>query len=77
LFHDIIQQLDTTEVEQCYSRNGQRAYHPKPITGILIYAYSRGVFSSRQIEQRSREDLSFMFIAGMNCPNSHGDWRHP
>lgn len=69
LFHDIIQQLDTTEVEQCYSRNGQRAYHPKLITGILIYAYSRGVFSSRQIEQRCREDLSFMFIAGMNCPN--------
>lgn len=69
LFHDIIQQLDTTVVEQCYSRNGQRAYHPRLITGILIYAYSRGVFSSRQIEQRCREDLSFMFIAGMNCPN--------
>ena len=28
-----------------------------------------GVFSSRQIEQRCREDLSFMFIAGRNCPN--------
>ena len=36
---------------------------------ILIYAYSRGVFSSRQIEQRCREDLSFMYIAGRNCPN--------
>ena len=35
----------------------------------LLYAYSRGVFSSRQIERRCREDLSFMYIAQMNCPN--------
>ncbi|MDO8843715.1 IS1182 family transposase, partial [Methylicorpusculum sp.] len=32
-------------------------------------AYSRGVFSSRQIERRCREDLSFMFIAQKHCPN--------
>ena len=28
-----------------------------------------GVFSSRQIEQRCREDLGFMYVAGRNCPN--------
>uniref|UniRef100_UPI00387E4095 hypothetical protein n=1 Tax=Candidatus Methylospira mobilis TaxID=1808979 RepID=UPI00387E4095 len=27
------------------------------IVSILIYAYSRAVFSSRQIEKRCREDL--------------------
>ena len=48
---------------------GQHAYHPKLIVSILIYSYSRGVFSSRQIEQRCNEDLSFMFIAQMGCPN--------
>jgi transposase len=42
---------------------------PWLIVSILIYAYSRGVFSSRQIERRCREDLSFMLIAQMNCPN--------
>ena len=36
---------------------------------ILIYAYSHGVFSSRQIEKRCRQDLTFLYIAGMNCPN--------
>ncbi len=25
--------------------------------------------SSRQIEKRCNEDLSFMYMAGMNCPN--------
>ncbi len=69
LYADIFQQLDTLELESHYSKLGQRAYHPKLIVSILIYAYSRGVFSSREIEKRCHEDLSFMYIAKMNCPN--------
>jgi len=69
LYHDLFQQLDTTELECKYSHQGQNAYHPKLIVSILIYAYSRGVFSSREIERRCNEDLSFMYIAQMNCPN--------
>ena len=69
LYQDIFKQLDTSELEGNYSDRGQRAYHPKLIVSILIYAYSRGVFSSREIERRCREDLSFLYIAQMNCPN--------
>ncbi|MCP4287482.1 MAG: IS1182 family transposase [Gammaproteobacteria bacterium] len=69
LYKDLFGQLDTLALESQYSHNGQNAYHPKLIVSILIYAYSRGVFSSRQIERRCNEDLSFMFIAQMNCPN--------
>jgi transposase len=69
LYTELFEQLDTTRVESLYSAIGQHAYHPRQIVSILIYAYSRSVFSSRQIERRCREDLSFMFIAGMNCPN--------
>jgi len=69
LYSDLFAQLDTSIIESQYSLKGQNAYHPQLIVSILIYAYSRGVFSSRQIERRCREDLSFMFIAQMNCPN--------
>ncbi len=69
LYQDIFKQLDTSELEGNYSNLGQWAYHPKLIVSILIYAYSRGVFSSREIERRCREDLSFLYIAQMNCPN--------
>jgi transposase len=69
LYEDIFKQLDTSELESHFSELGQRAYHPKLIIAILIYAYSRGVFSSREIERRCNEDLSFMYIASMNCPN--------
>jgi transposase len=69
LYHDIFKQLDTSALESNYSHRGQRGYHPQSIVSILIYAYSRGVFSSREIERRCREDLSFMYVAQMNCPN--------
>ena len=52
LYDTIFQQLDTSEVEGNCSRLGPHAYHPKLNVSILIYAYSRGVFSSTEIEKR-------------------------
>jgi transposase len=69
VFKDLFEQLETTDIEAKYSRKGQNASHPKKIVGILIYGYTHGVFSSRQLERRCNEDLSFMYIAGMNSPN--------
>jgi transposase len=66
---ELFDQLDTSAIERLFSRKGQYAYHPKLIISILIYSYSRGVFSSREIERRCREDISFMYIAQMGCPN--------
>ena len=69
VYSDLFDQLDTTAIEKLYSDEGQHAYHPRLIVSILIYAYSRGTFSSREIERRCKEDLSFMYIAQMGCPN--------
>lgn len=69
VYEQIFKQLDTSSVEQKYSVIGQNAYHPRLIIAILIYAYSQGVFSSRKIEKRCHEDLAFMYISHMNCPN--------
>ncbi len=69
VYEDIFEQLDTSSVEEKFSVRGQNAYHPRLITAILIYAYSQGIFSSREIEKRCHEDLGFMCISHFNCPN--------
>ncbi len=69
IYEDIFSQIDTTGIEKKYSIRGQHAYHPQRITAILIYAYSQGIFSSRKIEKKCKEDLSFMYISHLNCPN--------
>jgi len=69
IYDDIFSQIDTKSIEEKYSMLGQHAYHPKLIVAILIYAYSQGIFSSRQIEKKCKKDLSFMYISRLNCPN--------
>ena len=69
IYEDILFQIDTKSIEEKYSMIGQHAYHPGLITAILIYSYSQGVFSSRKIEKKCSQDLSFMYISHRNCPN--------
>ncbi|WP_257296194.1 transposase [Endozoicomonas sp. YOMI1] len=57
VYESLFQSIDTSEVEKKHHHLGQHAYPPKLIVSILIYAYSHGVFSSRQIERRCRQDL--------------------
>ena len=66
---DMFQQFDTSSVEEKFSVRGRNAFHPRLITAILIYAYSQGVFSSREIENKCHEDIGFLFISHCNCPN--------
>jgi len=69
IYEDILSQINTKSIEEKYSMIGQHAYHPKRVTAILIYAYSQGIFSSRKIEQKCSQDLSFMYISHKNCPD--------
>jgi len=69
IYEEIFKQIDTSSIEKKYSVLGQNAYHPRLNIGILIYAYSHGIVSSRQIKRLCHEDLSFMFISHLNCPD--------
>lgn len=69
VFDEILEQLDVSSAEEGYSFIGQRAYPPKRLLAILIYAYSHGVFSSRKIAKKCTEDLGFMYVAHMHKPD--------
>ena len=65
----MVEQLDFTELYNSYSEEGNPAYHPKMLIKILIYAYSIGERSSRQIESRLKSDIYFMYLSGGQKPN--------
>lgn len=69
IYNDILEQIDVTSLYKNYSVLGQNAYNPKLLIGILIYAYSQGIFSSRQIEEKLKLDIGFMYIGQMQKPN--------
>ena len=44
-------------------------YNPRMMVALLIYAYCRGIFSSRKIMQACEERLTFRVITGDDMPN--------
>ena len=65
----VVDALDLSEIEAGYSDIGCRAYHPRMLLKLLIYGYSIGIRSSRRIQKETREDLVFMWLAGMQEPD--------
>ncbi|MDN5955648.1 MAG: transposase, partial [Lactobacillus sp.] len=46
------------------AKTGRPAYHPAMMLKILLFAYSRKVFSGRKIELMLEEKLPMMMLAG-------------
>jgi transposase len=45
------------------------AYDPKILLKVLLFAYARGIISSRKIEQACRENITFMALACGQTPD--------
>ena len=67
----IEEQLDLSIFNHRYNNDqtGASAYDPKILLKIVLLAYSRGVTSSRQIEQHCRENIIFIAISCDSQPH--------
>lgn len=61
--------VNINHMESGYSDLGCHAYHPRMLLKVIIYGYSTGLRSSRRIQKALREDLVFMWLAGMQEPD--------
>ena len=50
------------EGKYCNDETGRAAYDPKILLKVVLLAYSRGLISSRRIEQACRENVVFMAL---------------
>jgi len=65
----VINTLDIENIEKGYSELGCKAYHPRMLLKVLIYVYSMEIRSSRRIQKAIREDVVFMWLAGLHEPD--------
>ena len=64
------EELDLGAILSVYSEErGHPPYHPTMMVALLLYAYSRGVYSSRRIAQGCEERVDFMAVTAMNQPD--------
>ena len=68
-FADVMSCLDYSSLEGKCCQRGCPPYPPKVMVQVLGYAYSKGVRSSRKIEQHLNYDVRFMWLAGGLSPD--------
>jgi transposase len=63
--------IDLSVFEARYQNDntGARAIHPKLLLKVILFAYSRGMISSRQIERACGENILFMALSGGYRPD--------
>jgi transposase len=66
---DIVGQLDFGPIYARYGSRGGAPYPPQMMIALLVYAYATGVFSSRKIEQATKETAAFRYLAGNYSPD--------
>jgi len=65
----VVDQIDIRPLIRTYKGGGSSSYHPRMLLKVLLYAYMRNIYSSRQMEDSLRENIYFMWLSGMNQPD--------
>lgn len=68
---EVVSELDLSGIYAGYEEDsrGRAAYHPQMMSGLLIYGYCIGIFSSRRIERATFEDVGFRYLSGDQHPD--------
>ncbi len=71
IINPAVAQIDLRVFYQKYRPDGrgQAAFEPSMMTALVLYAYSVGTWSSRQIERLWKRDIAFKVIAANQVPD--------
>ncbi len=62
--------LDLSAILDTYTEErGYPPYHPGMMVALLLYGYSRGLYSSRQLARACEERVDFLALIGLNRPD--------
>src|SRR3954454_16505797 len=66
-----VEEMDLYPFYEAYRVDGRSrpAYEPAMMVALLLYAYARGIRSSRKIERACTEDVAFRVVAALQHPD--------
>src|SRR5678815_2104700 len=68
---EVIDRVDIGIIIKKYKGGGTTSYHPRMLLKVLVYGYLSNIYSSRKLEAVLKENIHFMWLAGMNTPDHH------
>ncbi len=69
VINEVIEQINIDPLIKKYKGGGTSSFHPRMMLKVLVYAYINNVYSSRKIESAVKENIHFMWLAGMSTPD--------
>jgi transposase len=69
--NEIINKINIEPLIKLYKGGGTSSYNPKMLLKVIVYAYLKNIYSSRKIEEMTKENIHSMWISGMSNPDHH------
>jgi transposase len=67
---DIVEKLGLQRLNRKYEHTpGEPAYDVRGLVKVLIYAYGRGITSSREMARQCEENIAFRYLTRGQCPD--------
>jgi transposase len=64
-----VEQISNQVLEKPFAKEGKPPYEPKTMLKVLIYSYAIKLYSSRKIERALLQDVTYMWLSGMQTPD--------
>lgn len=65
----VLDKVDISPIIKEYRPGGTSSYHPRKLLKLIVYAYINNIYSSRKIEEAVRQNINFMWLAGLHKPD--------
>ena len=69
IIDSVVESLDLRGIHKLYKPFGRRAYDPKMLLKVVIYAYMNNQFSCRRIEKLLKRDIHYIWLSGYEKPD--------
>lgn len=66
---EVIERLNLEGLIKNYKGGGTSSHHPRMLLKVLVYGYLCNIFSSRKLEEATRQNVHFMWLAAMSKPD--------
>ncbi len=67
--HAVLDKVDISSIIKQYRPGGTSSYHPRMLLKVMVYAYINNIYSSRKIEDALKQNIHYMWLAGMRKPD--------
>jgi transposase len=69
IVNQVIDRINIDPLLKKFKGGGTSSYHPRLLLKVLVYGYLNNTYSSRKMEAAIKENIHFMWLAGMNKPD--------